>query len=88
MTCPDCGEEPQDLENWLRCKGVKVITLKQQMFGGGTMKDSGLLTKCPKASVNLARKSILGLKGASNRYTHTTTAPTYRNIEIIAISQR
>ena len=56
------GKNPKTLENWLRCKGVKIITLKQQMCGRGTMKDGGLLKKCPKASVNLARKSILGLK--------------------------
>ena len=29
-TCPDCGEEHQDLEHWFgRCKGVKITTLKQ-----------------------------------------------------------
>ena len=60
-TCPDCGEEPQDLEHWFeRCKGVKITTLKQQIFGGETVKDVGLLTKCPKESVTLARRSILG----------------------------
>ena len=60
-TCPDCGEEPQDLEHWFeRCNGAKITTLKQQIFGGETVKDVGLLTKCPKESVTLARRSILG----------------------------
>ena len=71
-TCPDCGEEPQDLKHWFEiCKGVQITTLKQQMFGGETVKDVGLLTKCPKESVTLARRSILGWIGALKTDTHT-----------------
>ena len=56
-TCEECREEPHTLEHWFeRCSSTSAF--RQQLFGGETEKDIGLLTKCPKESVALARKSL------------------------------
>ena len=63
--CPRCQEEDQTLEHWfLRCPGT--LEARQQIFGGEEDFNLSLLTKCPRQSLALARRTLLGAGGRSS----------------------
>ena len=59
-TCNLCGEEDQDLEHWLvRCPA----TAKERLFLFGEHSGSlDCLTRFPRESLTLARRTLLGEK--------------------------
>ena len=57
--CPQCREEPQDLEHWLtRCPA----TAKQRWHLFGNNGELACLTRCPLEVLTLARSTLLGVQ--------------------------
>ena len=60
-SCPRCQAAIHDVEHWfLHCPGTEAA--KHEIFGNEANDGLGLLTKCPRKSITLARRTLLGVK--------------------------